>query len=133
MNKLNEYVDNNLEIGGINSDFNSPERFYKWINIQCPCGSSRLWGAKAECDSKGNLLSKEWDVGILTNNLLNHIEHQIRLNACVGHINILSNFIGEEQVLIKLERYAQKNMIVALALKSHIKKLKRVRLEEEQE
>lgn len=122
-----DYVKNNLVVSeNVYSYHYSNDSYYRYGNVICPCGKSNLCGARISCDKEGNLKDdKSYDVRELSFKLLGHIERQIRMNACLKHIEILTGFIGKEKTLEKLDVWAKKNMVVALALKLYIKKSKK--------
>jgi len=104
--------------------YNQEGRYYRKVSISCPCGKDRLYSSKSECDKEGNF--NYWKPIHESSRLLLHIEHQIRMNASKFHIDLLKEIIGEESTIEILERFAKKNMVVALALKKYIEELKRL-------
>lgn len=60
-----------------------------------------------------------WDFGIRS-----HIEGQIRLNGNAKHIKLLINILGKRRALEILEVFANRNILIGLALKSYMNKLK---------
>lgn len=121
----------NLEIGEVENSWangvKQEDRFEFSYSIKCPCGKSSLYYNNDIWLGKSNEIKKENIEDACSRasyKILRHIENQIRMNADKYHIDLLINLIGKEKAMELLEKWAKKNLIVALALKKYIEQLK---------
>jgi hypothetical protein len=85
---------------------------YSWTAFKCPCCSH---------------LTTFRDYYIHTNpytdcynNFLRHLTAIIRLSGNKEHMDLLFEMFGKEKALVILKKMAEKNMLVALAIKYYI-------------
>ena len=102
------------------------DRFEIAYFITCPCGKSRLYSENIYLGERKEINNN--DIKRACQNasyrLMLHIEHQIRMNADKYHIYLLIEVIGKEEAIKLLDKWAKKNMVVAMALAKYIKELK---------
>ena len=93
-----------------------------YCDFKCPCKKSSFMSDTIYIRKEEDFKISDDNIIHFSHVLLKHIENQIRMNGSEYHINLLIDLIGKEEALTYLERWAKKNMIVALMLKKYIKK-----------
>ena len=128
--KLKRFIERRVVIGEYivtNKDvhpnfYNQPNRYYRYVSIRCPCEKDNIQWSEEETDKEGNF--NYWKPENIAYRLLEHVERKIRLRADKYHINLLIDLIGKDEAIILLERWAKKNMVVAIALNRFVENLK---------
>lgn len=128
--KFQEFVSKRIEIGtGVFKGRNYwSGREYFYINglLNCPCGEDRLFPIQIKCDENGKTTESRISYAHLEGGwkLRTHIERKIRLNGSAEHIQILIDVLGDKESLELLEIWANKNILIGIALKKYIEELK---------
>lgn len=94
-----------------------------YCDFQCPCGKSSFMSDTIYIRKEEDYKISDDNIIYFSHVLLKHIENQVRMNGSEYHINLLIDLIGKEEALTYLERWAKKNMIIALILKKYIQKV----------
>ena len=103
--------------------FGKKGRYFKRYYLDCPCKKSRLYGEDVECNKEGKV--KYEFISHATFRIKNHIEHQIRVNACKLHIELLIKIVGDKEALDIIDYWSKKNIIVGLALKRYVDSMRK--------
>lgn len=95
---------------------------YDDAEITCPCGRT-IW-AHFKDKYSYHPKTKEERIYYMWHEFYCHIVYHIRMNGSKEHMDLLVKILGEKNGIILLEKFARKNMLVALALKNYIEELK---------